>query len=60
LMAAYCAFSFAHYLQAGKYLVGPFLLIYTLGFLIIGTRSLMEQFDSGTRFFARQPLAVKV
>jgi cellulose synthase/poly-beta-1,6-N-acetylglucosamine synthase-like glycosyltransferase len=60
LMAAYCAFSFTHYLQAGKYIIGPFLLIYTLGFLIIGTRSLLEQFDSGARFFARQPQPVKV
>jgi cellulose synthase/poly-beta-1,6-N-acetylglucosamine synthase-like glycosyltransferase len=49
LMAAYCAFSFMHYLKAEKYLVGPFLLIYTLGFLIIGYRSLIEQFDLGSR-----------
>jgi cellulose synthase/poly-beta-1,6-N-acetylglucosamine synthase-like glycosyltransferase len=60
LMSAYCAFSFTHYLQAEKYLVGPFLLIYTLGFLIIGSRSLMEQFDLGTRFFTPTPQPVKV
>jgi cellulose synthase/poly-beta-1,6-N-acetylglucosamine synthase-like glycosyltransferase len=60
LMAAYCAFSFTHYLQAEKYLVGPFLLIYTLGFLIIGTRSLLEQFDLRARIFPSAPQPVKV
>ena len=61
LMGAYCAFSFSHYLQAGKYLVGPFLLIYPLGFLMIGYCSLLEQFDfKMPRFFTREPQAVKV
>lgn len=45
LMGIYCAFSFAYYLQAGKYIIGQFLLIYTLGFLTVGTRSLLEQFS---------------
>ena len=45
LMGIYCAFSFAYYLQAEKYIIGQFLLIYTLGFLTVGFRSLMEQFN---------------
>ena len=43
LMGIYCAFSFVYYLQAGKYIIGQFLLIYTLGFLMVGFRSLMEE-----------------
>lgn len=45
LMAAYCAFSFVHYLKAQCYWVGPFLLIYACGFLLVGYRSLMEPFE---------------
>ena len=45
LMAVYCVFSFAYYLKAGKYIVGPFLLMYTLGFLSIGLFSFLEQFN---------------
>ena len=45
LMGIYCAFSFAYYLQAEKYIIGQFLLIYTLGFLTVGLRSLLEQFS---------------
>lgn len=50
LMAAYCAFSFVQYLKAQNYWVGPFLLIYTCGFFIIGYRSLLEQFDRNGAF----------
>lgn len=45
LMGVYCAFSFAHYLKAEKYIIGQFLLIYTFGFLTVGLRSLLEQFN---------------
>ena len=45
LMGIYCAFSFVYYLQAGKYIIGQFLLIYTLGFLMVGSRSFLEQFS---------------
>ena len=45
LVGIYCAFSFAYYLQAEKYIIGQFLLIYTLGFLTVGFRSLLEQFS---------------
>lgn len=45
LTGIYCAFSFAYYLQAGKYIIGQFLLIYALGFLTVGLRSLHEQFS---------------
>ncbi len=45
LMGVYCAFSFAYYIKAEKYIIGQFLLIYTLGFLTVGLRSLLEQFN---------------
>lgn len=45
LMGIYCAFSFAYYLKAEKYIIGQFLLIYTLGFLTVGFRSFLEQFS---------------
>lgn len=45
LVGIYCAFSFAYYLKAEKYIIGQFLLIYTLGFLTVGLRSLLEQFS---------------
>ena len=45
LMGIYCAFSFAYYLKAQKYIIGQFLLIYMLGFLLIGYRSLLEQLN---------------
>ena len=48
IMGTYCAFSFLYYLQAEKYLVGPFLLIYALGFWVIGGLSLSEQFARNT------------
>ncbi|MFP4203170.1 MAG: glycosyltransferase [Opitutales bacterium] len=43
LLGSYCAISFAFYLHAGKYLVGPFLLIYALGFLHVGFQGLLER-----------------
>ena len=45
LMGVYCAFSFAYYLKADKYIIGQFLLIYALGFLMVGSLSLIEQFS---------------
>ena len=45
LTGIYCAFSFAYYLKAEKYIIGQFLLIYTFGFLTVGIRSLLEQFS---------------
>lgn len=45
LMGIYCAFGFVYYLRAEKYIIGQFLLIYTVGFLTVGVRSLLEQFN---------------
>ena len=45
LMGIYCAFSFIYYLQAEKFIIGQFLLIYTFGFLTVGFRSLQEQLN---------------
>jgi hypothetical protein len=41
-LGLYCFISFLVYLAAGKYLVGPFLFIYSLGFLCVGTRTWLE------------------
>lgn len=41
-LGCYCAYSLFVYLAAGKYLVGPFLLVYTLGFLFVGLSSFRE------------------
>lgn len=35
-LGLYCLVSFRAYLSAGKYLVGPFLAIYSIGFLFVG------------------------
>lgn len=43
-LGIYCFSSLFVYMQSGKYLVGPFLLIYALGFLFVGLRSLAESF----------------
>jgi cellulose synthase/poly-beta-1,6-N-acetylglucosamine synthase-like glycosyltransferase len=40
MLGIYCAWSFAYYLLAGKYLVGPFLAIYAFGFLFTGLLSI--------------------
>ncbi|MBW1898813.1 MAG: glycosyltransferase [Deltaproteobacteria bacterium] len=36
VIGIYCAWSFGYYLFAGKYIVGPFLAIYSFGFLFTG------------------------
>jgi cellulose synthase/poly-beta-1,6-N-acetylglucosamine synthase-like glycosyltransferase len=42
LVGAYCAFGLLQYLDARKYLVGPFLALYAIGFLAVGTLSMMH------------------
>ena len=36
VLGLYCAVSLGYYLSAGKYLIGPFLAAYTIGFLFMG------------------------
>jgi cellulose synthase/poly-beta-1,6-N-acetylglucosamine synthase-like glycosyltransferase len=43
LLGLWCAAAFGVYLAAGKYLVGPFLAIYTAGYLFVGLLTLFEQ-----------------
>jgi cellulose synthase/poly-beta-1,6-N-acetylglucosamine synthase-like glycosyltransferase len=43
LLGLWCAAAFGLYLAAGKYLVGPFLAIYTAGYLFVGLVTLFEQ-----------------
>jgi hypothetical protein len=41
-LGAYCAYSLGHYLLAGKYLIGPFLAIYSAGFLFVGMLTILH------------------
>ncbi len=41
-LAAYCFVGFFHYTTAQKYLVGPFLGLYAVGFLVVGCMSLFH------------------
>jgi hypothetical protein len=41
-LAVYCFFGFLNYTTAHKYLVGPFLGLYAIGFLVVGSMSLFH------------------
>jgi cellulose synthase/poly-beta-1,6-N-acetylglucosamine synthase-like glycosyltransferase len=41
-LGLWCAAAFGVYLAAGKYLVGPFLAVYTAGYLFVGLMTLLE------------------
>src|SRR5690606_24547168 len=41
-LGAYCFVGFIHYTYAEKYLVGPFLGLYAVGFLVVGCMSLFH------------------
>jgi cellulose synthase/poly-beta-1,6-N-acetylglucosamine synthase-like glycosyltransferase len=41
-LGVYCLVGFANYTYAEKYLVGPFLGLYAVGFLVVGTMSLVH------------------
>ena len=43
-MGLYCAASLVSYLGTGRYAIGLFLVFYTMGFLSVGTLSVMEQY----------------
>lgn len=45
-LSFYCFFSFFIYIQAEKFFIGPFLLIYALGFLTASVLSIKHQFKS--------------
>ena len=49
LMGAYCFAGFLLYTQSGKYLIGPFLAIYTIGFTYTGIVSILHSLDGATR-----------
>lgn len=49
LLGCYCAVSLVYYLLAKHYMVGPFLLIYTCGFLLVGIHSLREGYEKSLR-----------
>ncbi|WP_373499185.1 glycosyltransferase [Desulfococcus sp.] len=43
LMGGYCMLSLQVYLDAGKYLIGPFLAVYAMGFLFIGILTIVQR-----------------
>lgn len=47
-LGLYCLFSFFHYLDHGKYLVGPFLAVYALGFLFTGFLTVCHSLGQNT------------
>jgi cellulose synthase/poly-beta-1,6-N-acetylglucosamine synthase-like glycosyltransferase len=47
LLGLYCMISLLFYLEAKHYMIGPFLLIYACGFLLIGIRSFIEGLTQG-------------
>jgi hypothetical protein len=49
LMGAYCFAGFLLYTHSGKYLIGPFLAIYTIGFTYTGIVSILHSLDGATR-----------
>ena len=42
-LGLYCSVGLAAYCMVGKWLIGPFLAIYVVGFLFVGIRGLGEQ-----------------
>ena len=42
ILGLYCVVSLFYYIEARQYMVGPFLLIYACGFLLVGIRSFKE------------------
>jgi hypothetical protein len=47
-MGAYCFAGFLLYTQSGKYLIGPFLAIYTIGFTYTGILSILHSMEGAT------------
>jgi hypothetical protein len=47
LLGFYCMVSLLYYLEAEHYMIGPFLLIYACGFLLVGIRSFIEGLTQG-------------
>lgn len=46
MLGCYCMVSLLYYIEAKQYMVGPFLLIYTCGFLLVGIRSFREGIEN--------------
>ena len=49
VLGLYCIVSLIYYIEARHYIVGPFLLIYACGFLLVGIRSLKETYENDSR-----------
>ncbi len=55
-MGAYCFAGLLLYTQSGKYLIGPFLAIYTIGFTYTGITSILHSMEGGARQLSEKPL----
>jgi cellulose synthase/poly-beta-1,6-N-acetylglucosamine synthase-like glycosyltransferase len=53
-LGAYCFIGFIHYTNAEKYLVGPFLGLYAVGFLVVGFMSLLHWVRTNSRRAAQE------
>ena len=49
LLSAYCFIGFMQYTSNKKFIFGPFLLMYAIGFLYVGTLSLFQKFSEKIR-----------
>jgi len=56
LMGAYCFAGFLLYVQSGKYLIGPFLLIYTIGFTYTAILSILHSLEAEAGALAEKPV----
>jgi hypothetical protein len=49
LLSIYCFIGFMQYTHNKKFIFGPFLLMYAMGFFYVGTLSLMQKFKGKIR-----------
>ncbi len=56
LMGAYCFAGFLLYVQSGKYLIGPFLLIYTIGFTYTAILSILHSLGAEAGALSEKPV----
>jgi hypothetical protein len=54
VLAAYCFVGFMNYTTAEKYLVGPFLGLYSVGFLVVGWMSFSHHYRKVALFRSQQ------
>jgi hypothetical protein len=50
LLSAYCFIGFMQYTSNKKFVFGPFLLMYAIGFFYVGTLSLYQKFNERIKY----------